>query len=82
MTGKAHRFGIDTPHSVGGELVPGTPTCRSALAKECGDFLAAVDYAIKRGVISGPLVQHQRELKLKKLLDPDSRDFLGRRLAP
>lgn len=76
MTGKAHRFGIDSPHP------SKSASTRQLIAKECGDVMAAIDYAIKRGVLSGPLVQHQRETKLKKLLDPESKDSLGRRLAP
>ena len=82
LCGKAIRFGIDTPHSVNGKRVSGIGNCRAALQKECGDIMAAIDYAIERGVLSETGVMEQRRLKLEKLLNPRSRDFLGRRLAP
>lgn len=84
LVGKALRFGIDTPgvkDALTGEVnLDLTP--RVGLEKECGDFLAAIDYAIARGVLRGHAVNQQHSAKLKKLLNPASTDNLGRRLAP
>lgn len=84
LIGKALRFGID---SVGvkdpltGNIDMGV-TARQRLNVELGDILAAIEYAIARGVVSGSEVIKTREKKLAKLLDPSSRDNCGRRLAP
>lgn len=82
--GKAGRFGIDTPGikdplsgKIDYELTP-----RVALAKECGDILAAIDYTISKGVIDGETVTKSKNAKKRKLFDPLQRDNLGRRLAP
>lgn len=84
VVGKAGRFGLDTP----GVLDPITGhvdltiTPRQCLVKELGDVMAAVDYMAARGVVDGDAVLARRNDKLLRLLDPDSRDNLGRRLAP
>lgn len=82
--GKAGRFGIDTP----GVKDPYTGnvdmsiTPRSALAKELGDLMAAIDYAAKAGIIDYSAVRERYIAKCAKLFDPTSVDNLGRRLAP
>lgn len=82
MCGKALRFGLNTPHSVNGKRVKDAPTCLHALEKELGDVIAAIDYAIRRGVVHEPSIRAAHDRKLAKLLSPQSKDFLGRRLAP
>lgn len=80
MLGKAARFGIDTP---GPDRAPYFgATAREGLELECGDMLAAIDWAIEAGLIRRTVIDGQRARKLAKLLDPESRDNLGRRLAP
>lgn len=82
--GKAGRFGLDTPgvkDPLTGE-VDMTITPRRALAKELGDVIAAVHYAILRGVISKDALEAAAHRKYTKLIDPNSKDNLGRRLAP
>ena len=84
LIGKRGRFGMDTP-GVKDPLtgvVDMAVTPRTRLALELGDILAAVDYAILRGVIPRAHVARQHQSKLNKLLDPESKDNLGRRLAP
>jgi len=49
---------------------------------ECGDVLAALEYAMRRGLIRQSFVLHWKKRKLKKLLDPKSKNNVGRRLAP
>lgn len=78
--GKAQRFGLDTPG-------PETPpylgmTARQMVELECGDMLAAIEWAIRAGLIHGGAVNDRKRWKLAKLLNPESRDNLGRRLAP
>lgn len=77
LVGKALRFGLDTAEARGSMVTP-----RSKLHHEAADVLAAVDYAIVRGILNGELVEQYRSEKLRKLLDPTSTDNLGRRLAP
>lgn len=72
--GKAIRFGLGSPQA--------NATTRAALALEIGDLLAAVEYALKRNLVDADTVYLQRSRKLLRLLDPESRDNLGRRLAP
>ena len=80
MIGKATRFGIDAP---GPEAAPYFGmTARQAIELECGDMLAAIELAICAGLIRADVVEGQRQRKLAKLFDTDSRDNLGRRLAP
>jgi NTP pyrophosphatase (non-canonical NTP hydrolase) len=82
--GKAGRFGIDTPgvkDPLSGEIrMDLTP--RKYIAKELGDVLAATMYGVERGVISLDEVEEAAEAKLAKLLDPEAKDNMGRRLAP
>lgn len=84
VIGKAGRFGLDTPGAL--DPITGhvdmTITPRGCLVKELGDIMAAVDYLAARGVVDGDAVLARRNDKLLRLLDPDSRDNLGRRLAP
>ena len=78
--GKAARFGIDTP---GPERAPYFgATAREMPELECGDMLAAIEWATCAGLVRLSVVEGQRQRKLAKLLSPDSRDNLGRRLAP
>lgn len=78
--GKAARFGIDTPGPKAAPYFGGT--ARQMLEHECGDMLAAIEWATLAGLISAGAVEGQRQRKLHKLLNPDSKDNLGRRLAP
>lgn len=69
---KAIRFGYDTP-------------AKESLCDEIGDFIAALEYATKRGLFNQEDVERiesSAKKKLSKLLDPNSTDNLGRRLAP
>ena len=84
LIGKALRFGID---SVGVKdpltgHIDTTVTARERLNVELGDALAAIDYAGQRGLVDPNQVAIARSAKIKKLLDPNSRDNMGRRLAP
>ena len=73
--GKCIRFGIDTPG-------PKSLTGREMLNLECGDILAANEYGIQKGVLDKEKIQKYMSNKLEKLLNPNSVDNLGRRLAP
>jgi NTP pyrophosphatase (non-canonical NTP hydrolase) len=84
LIGKAGRFGMDTP-GVTDPLtgrVDMSVTPRIKLAHEAGDLLGALDYLIERGILQLDLVAEFRARKIQKLLDANSRDNLGRRLAP
>lgn len=78
VLGSGVRFGDDTPGRDGS--MHDSP--RRALAKEMGDVLAAIEYACMSGLVDREMVSIGRERKLAKLLSPNSRDNLGRRLAP
>lgn len=73
--GRALRFGLDTAGQDG-------ISERDALAKEIGDVRAAADFAAYGGVFSAQITFEQRDTKLRKLMDPESKDNLGRQLAP
>lgn len=83
LIGKALRFGLDTPGvkrldgSVDMEATP-----RTMLAVEIGDIRAAADFAGYGGVFSANETFQRRDEKLRKLMDPESKDNLGRPLAP
>jgi hypothetical protein len=83
LIGKALRFGIDTP---GVKRLDGTvdmeQTPRTMLPTELGDVAAATEYAAHCGLVSESEVASRAVSKLGKLLNPDARDNLGRRLAP
>jgi NTP pyrophosphatase (non-canonical NTP hydrolase) len=80
LLGKARRFGLDTP---GPDCAPYFGmTAREGIEFEIGDVLAAVDYAVMAGLLNREFIEEQRRRKLAKLLDPEKRDNLGRRLAP
>lgn len=84
LIGKAGRFGMDTPgvrDPLTG-IVDMTVTPRTKLVEETGDLIAAVDYLCQRGILDIDAVYKRRAHKLRKLLDPNSRDNLGKRLAP
>lgn len=84
LVGKALRFGLDTPgvkDPLSGEVLT-DKTPRAMLAKELGDVMAAIDYAITRGVIDGPDLARARLAKFRKLINANAKDNLGRRLAP
>lgn len=74
--GKAFRFGLDTPSKSRGG------TARELLHEEAGDVLAAIDYAVERGILDPDILEKRRKYKRKRLLNPRSKDGLGRRLAP
>jgi hypothetical protein len=76
LCGKAFRFGLDTPSKSRGG------TARELLHEECGDILAAIDYAVERGILDPDKLEKRRTHKRKRLLNPKSKDGLGRRLAP
>jgi hypothetical protein len=78
VVGSGLRFGVDTPGRADG----GGDSPRLMLAKEMGDVLAAVEYACRSGLVDRRTVEKARDRKIAKLLDPQSRDNLGRRLAP
>ena len=75
--GKAWRFGLTTPTTQGSR-----GTAHDHITTELGDVLAAIRYAAARGVVDLDQIEARAEMKLTRLLDPDSRDNLGRRLAP
>ncbi len=84
LIGKAGRFGLDTPcvkDPLTG-VVDMSVTPRTKLVEELGDLLAAIEYLSRRGVVDGDAVYLRYSAKLEKLLDPESRDNLGRQLAP
>lgn len=84
LIGKAGRFGIDTP-GVKDPLtgvVDMNVTPRTKLVEECGDVIAAIDYLGGKGILDPRAIEQRRKYKLGKLLDPESKDNLGRRLAP
>jgi hypothetical protein len=80
MIGKALRFGIDTPGP------PAPPysgeSARQNLEVELGDAMAAIHFAARHGVVDLGRIVDRSNAKIEKLLNPDSRDNLGRRLAP
>ena len=78
LIGKALRFGLDKPGSIGLVTHPTGP--RPFLALELGDILAAVDYACIRGVVVTEEVIKQKKRKLEMLLTHVCKD--GGRLAP
>lgn len=73
--GKAGRFGPDTAGADG-------RTARERMQEEAGDVFAALAYLAARGVLDGDAMAERYRRKLDVLLDPGSRDLLGRRLAP
>lgn len=84
LIGKAGRFGMDTPgvrDPLTG-IVDMAVTPRTKLVEEAGDLIAAIDYICHRGILDIDAVYQRRSYKLRKLLDPNSKDNLGRRLAP
>jgi hypothetical protein len=80
LIGKALRFGLDAPG-------PSTPeyqgkTARQMLPCEVGDLHAGIRFAAMAGVFSIFAANKAEERKLAKLLDPESKDANGNRLAP
>lgn len=75
LIGKGLRFGMDAPRADG-------QTARMMLPLEMGDASAAIDFVCMDGIAPFHAVIAQREAKKAKLLNPDSRDDEGKRLAP
>lgn len=75
LVGKWLRFGPDHARSDG-------ETARALLPTEMGDASAAIDFACLDGLVSFDAVVERHAAKKAKLLNPDSRDDEGRRLAP
>lgn len=80
IVGKALRFGLDAPG-------PSTPeyqsqTARQMLPLEIGDVHAAIRFAAMAGLFPMSEANSVEEWKLSKLLNPDSKDANGNRLAP
>jgi hypothetical protein len=73
--GRALRFGIDTQGQDG-------VTERDGLARELGDVWAAIEYAMLAKIGNRVTMPLRADRKLAKLLDPEAKDNLGRRLAP
>lgn len=74
VAGNAQCFGLDTPDAGG--------TARERIADELGDVLAALRLGARAGLVSRDRVERRAAAKERKLLDPNQRDNLGRRLAP
>lgn len=81
IIGKSLRFGIDAPG-------PATPeyrglTAREMLPFEIGDLHAAIRFAAMAGLFRMSAANlAEEDNKLTKLLNPNSRDANGNRLAP
>jgi len=75
LIGKGLRFGMDHARADG-------QTARMMLPLEMGDASAAIDFACMDGIAPYQAVIGQREAKKVKLLNPESRDDQGARLAP
>lgn len=80
--GKSLRFGYDTPGRKNGAGQVSGETARDLLPIEIGDALAAIEFAILHGVLDRDATETAKNHKLTKLLNPSSRDNLGRPLAP
>ena len=77
--GRAGRFGLDTPPTKDFPIFE-----KDRILEEMGDVLAAIEYyALRCGSIGDYYrICGYAAAKGKKLLDPNSKDNLGRRLAP
>lgn len=78
VLGNGDRFGLDTPSGYDAA----NPHERSRLVEELGDVLAAIEWGARAGIYDGLAVEQRKVRKLAKLMDPNERDNLGRRLAP
>jgi len=76
MVGKWIRFGPDHARAKDGL------TSRKGLSLEVGDILAAIEYGLSAGILDKDIVATQHVAKLTKLLDENSKDDQGNRLAP
>lgn len=84
LIGKALRFGIDSAgvkDPLSGHIDM-TTTARQRLNVELGDVLAAIRYACDRGLVDPQEVNRYAVAKHKKLVDPNSKNNAGGRLAP
>lgn len=84
LIGKAGRFGMDTPgvkDALTGEIDMSV-TPRIKLIGEIGDLLAAARYVLTRDIVDAESAYKHAQWKYEKLVDPNSKDNLGRRLAP
>jgi len=78
--GKALRFGLDVP---GPDVEPyNGKTARELLPKELGDVWAGMMFAGKHGLVSDIDLVNRAGEKLSKLMNPESVDSNGVRLAP
>ena len=75
LIGKWLRFGPDHARRDG-------ESARTLMPTEMGDVVAAMDFACLDGIASFRDVIRRREAKKAKLLNPESRDDQGCRLAP
>lgn len=80
MVGKALRFGLDSPGPAREPYLG--RTARQILPIEAGDMGAAIAWATRAHVIDGDIVEEAEGAKLCRLLDPDTRESGGGRLAP
>jgi NTP pyrophosphatase (non-canonical NTP hydrolase) len=80
LVGKALRFGLDEPGNI---LAPYYgATARELLHKELGDVMAAIMFATEQNMIDEERLLDSGEEKYIKLINPDSKDANGNRLAP
>jgi hypothetical protein len=75
LIGKWLRFGPDHARTTG-------ETARAMLPSELGDVRASIDFALADGLVDRVATDARGKAKLARLLDPESRDDEGRRLAP
>lgn len=80
LIGKALRFGLNTPGPNNAEYQG--RTAREMLPAEIGDLHAAIRFAAMAGIFPMAIANENESAKLAKLLDPNSRDAQGNRLAP
>ncbi|TCP91857.1 hypothetical protein C8J42_103549 [Sphingomonas sp. PP-CE-1A-559] len=80
LIGKALRFGIDAPGPNNAEYQG--RTARQMIPLEVGDLHAALRFAAMVGVFSMGDANASEAAKIDKLLNPQSKDAQGNRLAP
>lgn len=80
LIGKALRFGIDAPGPNNAEYQG--RTARQMIPLEVGDLHAALRFAAMAGVFSMVDANASEAAKIDKLLNPQSKDAQGNRLAP
>lgn len=80
LIGKALRFGLDAPGPEGAPYH--SMSARQLLPVEAGDLSAAMHFGEIAGVWDSEDAAARLQIKLRKLLNPESRDAQGNRLAP